>query len=71
MLGTDALRPGQIGNCPRHLQYAVVGAPDRKNLWILSRTPEMYEGTYNRLLDTIKEQGFNIDTLVRTPQKRG
>jgi apolipoprotein D and lipocalin family protein len=55
----------------RDYEYAVVGAPDRKNLWILSRTPEMYEGTYNRLLDTIKEQGFNIDTLVRTPQKRG
>jgi len=46
-------------------RYAVVGTPDRKYLWILSRTPEMEESLYNNLLLKIQEQGFEPNRLLK------
>jgi apolipoprotein D and lipocalin family protein len=48
--------------------YAVVGTPDRKFLWILSRTPKMDYNTYGKILVKVVEQGFNPARLVETPQ---
>jgi len=46
--------------------YAVVGAPDRKYLWFLSRTPHMDEATYQRLSEAARAQGFDVSRLIRT-----
>ena len=51
-------------------EYAVVGHPSRTYLWILSRTPEMEEALYNRLLDKLQKQGYDTGKLIRAPQKR-
>lgn len=48
--------------------YAVVGSPDRKYLWVLSRTPVMEGATYDRLLGIASSQGFDVSKLVKTPQ---
>ena len=48
--------------------YAVVGAPDRKYLWILSRTPQLDEATYQRLAEAARSQGFDVSRLTRTRQ---
>ncbi|MDD2320704.1 MAG: lipocalin family protein [Geobacteraceae bacterium] len=45
--------------------YAVVGTPDRKYLWILSRTPEIEESRYQTLLVKIRELGFDPDRLLK------
>jgi apolipoprotein D and lipocalin family protein len=36
-------------------EYAVVGHPDRKYLWVLSRTPEMDENVYQAILDRLQK----------------
>lgn len=46
--------------------YAVVGEPDRKYLWILSRTPEIDPHLYNEILERIKDQGYDTTKLIRT-----
>jgi apolipoprotein D and lipocalin family protein len=46
--------------------YAVVGAPDRKYLWVLSRNPRMDEPTYLRLLEEARSQGFDVGRMIRT-----
>lgn len=46
--------------------YAVVGAPDRKYLWVLSRNPRMDEATYLRLLEEARAQGFDVSRMIRT-----
>lgn len=48
--------------------YAVVGHPNRKYLWILSRTPKLDEATYQQILLRIKEKGFDITKIKRTQQ---
>ncbi len=46
--------------------YAVVGAPDRKYLWVLARTPRLDEATYLRLLEAARSQGFDVSRMIRT-----
>lgn len=52
-------------------EYAVIGHPDRKYLWILSRTPEMDKNVYQAILTRLQKQGYDIAKLVRTVQQRG
>jgi apolipoprotein D and lipocalin family protein len=49
-------------------QYAVVANPDRKYIWILSRTPEMKAATYQNILRKIEIAGYNPAKLEKTPQ---
>lgn len=46
--------------------YAVVGTPDRSNLWILSRTPRLETSTYDGVVAEAKAQGFDVSGLVET-----
>lgn len=48
--------------------YAVVGHPNRRYLWILSRRPSMDEQLYNRLVVRAADKGFDIRQLVKTEQ---
>jgi apolipoprotein D and lipocalin family protein len=49
-------------------QYAVVGHPDRKYLWILSRTPQMDEALYQDLMQRIANKGYDLSLIKRTLQ---
>jgi apolipoprotein D and lipocalin family protein len=49
--------------------YSVVGTPDREYLWILSREPEMDEGTYRNILEKVAKLDFDTGKLVRTKQR--
>ena len=48
--------------------YAVVGHPNKKYLWILCRTPKMDGLIYQQILIRLKEKGFDIGKLVQTMQ---
>jgi len=48
--------------------YAVVGHPNRKYLWILSRKPQMDDNLYNSIVERCKSKGFDITILQRTNQ---
>ena len=47
-------------------EYAVVGAPNRDYLWILSRTPQLDEQLYQRLLAKMATRGFETERMIRT-----
>jgi len=49
-------------------EYAVVGQPSRKNLWILCRKPKMDEATYTGICTRLREQGYDPARLQRTEQ---
>ena len=53
--------------------YAVVGHPERKYLWILSRSPQMDPALYNRILKRLQnthhyDTGRLVKTLQPSPQ---
>lgn len=49
-------------------EYAVVSAPSRKYLWILSREPHMDEARYSRIVQQLRDRGFDVGRLRRTEQ---
>ena len=49
--------------------HALVGAPDREYLWILSRTKSIDIPTKERLLGTITSHGFDSSKLIWTIQE--
>jgi apolipoprotein D and lipocalin family protein len=49
-------------------EYAVVGEPSRKYLWILSRSPKLPEATYHDILQRIAQQSYETAKLVPTRQ---
>ena len=46
--------------------YVAIGEPDRKYLWILSRTPSMNERALQHLLARLEENGYDLTRLLRT-----
>ena len=49
-------------------RWAVVGAPSRRLLWVLSRTTSLAEADYAAAVEIARGQGFAVDRLVRTEQ---
>ncbi|MBU1077800.1 MAG: lipocalin family protein [Spirochaetes bacterium] len=52
----------------KNYKYSIVSDPDRKFLWILSRTPQMEQGTYNKIIKKLKSLGFDEKKLIKAPQ---
>lgn len=48
--------------------YAVVGHPNRKYLWILSRTKTMDDRLYEKIVERCKTKGFDVSLLKKTYQ---
>lgn len=49
---------------------ALVGTPDRNNLWLLSREPNLLGTTLDNYLAAAKSQGFELSKLI-TPKHTG
>jgi apolipoprotein D and lipocalin family protein len=49
--------------------YAVVGTPNRRYLWILSRTPQMDDMLFSQLIESVKSKGFDVNNLIKTSHK--
>jgi len=56
----------KLGN---NYDYSVVGTPNRKYLWILSRTPQMDDNLYSQIIEYVKSKGFDANNLMKTLQK--
>jgi apolipoprotein D and lipocalin family protein len=50
-------------------QYAMVGDPSRKYLWILSRTKVLDDTIYQQLIQEAQEKGFDTTKIIKTNQK--
>lgn len=49
-------------------RFALVGSPDRRGLWILSRMPTLSRVDQERMIAYAKSQGYDTSRLVRTVQ---
>jgi apolipoprotein D and lipocalin family protein len=47
--------------------YAVVGTPNRKYLWVLSRTPVMDDALYGAIMERVRAQGFDPARVEKAP----
>jgi len=51
-------------------QYALIGSKSSDYLWILSRTPQLEEKTYQMLLDKAQTRGYDTSKLIKVLQHR-
>lgn len=49
-------------------EFAVVGHPSRDYLWILSRSPQLDAGIYERIVARLKTNGYEVSRLNSTQQ---
>lgn len=47
-------------------QTALVGTPNRKYLWVLSRTPKLDEAVLQSYIETARQQGYDVSRLLRS-----
>ncbi|MGC6425040.1 MAG: lipocalin family protein [Lentimonas sp.] len=47
---------------------AVIAHPNRRYAWIMSRSPEMDTGSYDRLLTKLEAVGYDLSVVKRLPQ---
>jgi apolipoprotein D and lipocalin family protein len=50
-------------------QKTIIGVPDRGNLWIMSRDPQMSDADYQEMLDLAAGLGYDTEKVRRVPQK--
>ena len=50
-------------------QYVMIGSSSPKYFWILSRTPQMNPAIYDLLLEKARKRGYNLEQLVKVPQR--
>jgi lipocalin len=51
-------------------QYALIGSKSSKYLWILSRTSQMEDKTYNMLLEKARARGYDTSKLIKVLQPK-
>lgn len=51
-------------------KYALIGSSTPDYLWILNRSPQMDESTYNMLVNEAQKRGYNTNMLFKVPQKK-
>lgn len=49
-------------------RWAMVGAPGRDYLWILSRSPQLDPAVRSRLIEQARAMGYPVEKLIDTPQ---
>jgi len=50
-------------------QRTIIGVPDRKYVWIMSRNPELSDADYQELLDYVAHVGYDSEKVQRVPQR--
>ena len=50
-------------------QLTIIGRSDRDYAWIMARTPQISETSYQTAVARLKELGYSVDSLRRVPQR--
>lgn len=53
----------------RDYSQTIVSRDKRDYVWIMARTPTISESDYHRLLERVKDQGYDVAKMRRVPQE--
>jgi apolipoprotein D and lipocalin family protein len=57
-----------ILNLDPDYRWVLVGTPNLKNLWVLSRTPQLDQPILDKLIDQARQLGFDTQKIIYTKQ---
>ena len=49
-------------------RYTVIGVPNRKFVWIMSRTPDLSDEDYSAIIKRLAAMGYKTDKIRKMPQ---
>ena len=49
--------------------YTVIGYPNRKLLWIMSRTKEISDQNFKSINQNLLKQGYDLDLIIKIPHE--
>ena len=55
--------------CDPEYRHTIIGVPNRKYVWIMSREPTIDESDYEQLLSVVVEAGYDMGAIVRIPHR--
>ena len=58
-----------IVDIDRDYQLTIIGRSDRDYAWIMARTPEISDASYQTAVARLKQLGYSVDNLRRVPQR--
>ena len=61
--------PYLIIDLDKNYNYTVIGVPNRKYVWIMSRKPSLDSKTYNIIIDKLKQVGYDIKQIKKVTQE--
>ena len=50
-------------------QKTIIGVPDRKHVWIMSRVPDLSDADYREMLDQAASIGYEVEKVRRVPHR--
>jgi lipocalin len=60
---------GICDRCNEDYTQTVIGSTKRDYVWVMARKPYIPDDDYNRILDFIKSQGYDLSKLQKVPQQ--
>jgi len=60
--------PYLIIDLPEDYSYTVIGVPNKKFVWIMSRKPQIPDETYKQILNNLDQIGYNTAKIKKMPQ---
>jgi apolipoprotein D and lipocalin family protein len=60
--------PYYVIDLEKNYEYTVIGLPNRKYVWIMSRDPQISDATYNQILARLDNKGYDISKIKRMEQ---
>jgi apolipoprotein D and lipocalin family protein len=62
--------PYLIIDLDKDYEWSVIGYPNRKLAWVLTRKPVLDDATYQGILRRLTEQGYDATMLAKVPQRQ-
>ena len=61
--------PFMIIDLDENYNYTVIGVPNRKYVWIMSRRPSLDSSIYNTIIDKLKDVGYDVKQIKKVTHK--
>jgi apolipoprotein D and lipocalin family protein len=58
-----------IAHLDEDYQRTIIGVPDRGNVWLLTRTPDVSDAEYEALRGIAGDLGYDVEKIQRVPQR--
>jgi apolipoprotein D and lipocalin family protein len=61
---------GELDPLKKQYEWTVIGVPDQKWIWVMTRDPHFPREKTDLIIKEIKEKGYNVENIVYVPHNK-